>query len=237
MAPELSAVAESYPWRWKNRTRTANTATSPPTSDVNIVRGLQGEAPPVRELAGDSADRCPRAGRHRQLGEHERQRYPAPARAFDDVEGSGNVGEHSDDRPDADQAPDAEQQVDPADPLGLGELGHLDSGRRLPPRSAVPGAGPCCCRRELTRDAGRAPSAADGPGRRGPRQVHRGRRLAPTQTPGGRPEAAVGRREEALRSARETIPAGRRPVRGMPGPSQPQHGCRSRRGACRRAAW
>ena len=36
MAPELSAVAESYPWRWKNRTRTANTAMSPPTSEVNM---------------------------------------------------------------------------------------------------------------------------------------------------------------------------------------------------------
>ena len=30
MAPELSAVAGSYPWRWKNRTRTANAATNLP---------------------------------------------------------------------------------------------------------------------------------------------------------------------------------------------------------------
>src|SRR6516165_3931541 len=32
MAPALTAASASYPWRWKNLTRTAKTATSPPTS-------------------------------------------------------------------------------------------------------------------------------------------------------------------------------------------------------------
>ena len=37
MAPELIAVVVSKPWRWKNRTRTPNTAASPPTSEVNML--------------------------------------------------------------------------------------------------------------------------------------------------------------------------------------------------------
>ena len=36
MAPELTAVAASYPLRWKNLTRSANTAASPPTSAVKV---------------------------------------------------------------------------------------------------------------------------------------------------------------------------------------------------------
>src|SRR6478752_1921534 len=34
MAPALTAASASYPWRWKNLTRRANTATSPPTRAV-----------------------------------------------------------------------------------------------------------------------------------------------------------------------------------------------------------
>ena len=37
MAPELTAAAVSDPWRWKNLTRTANTATSPPASAVKVL--------------------------------------------------------------------------------------------------------------------------------------------------------------------------------------------------------
>src|SRR5690242_16672558 len=37
MAPELTAAVASYPWRWKNLTRTAKTAVSPPTSAVNVL--------------------------------------------------------------------------------------------------------------------------------------------------------------------------------------------------------
>src|SRR5271165_164568 len=36
MAPALTAAAASYPCRWKNLTRTAKTATSPPTSAVKV---------------------------------------------------------------------------------------------------------------------------------------------------------------------------------------------------------
>ena len=36
MAPELSAAAASYPRRWKNLTRTVNTAMSPPTREVKV---------------------------------------------------------------------------------------------------------------------------------------------------------------------------------------------------------
>ncbi len=36
MAPELIAAGASSPWRWKNRTRTPNTAASPPTKEVNM---------------------------------------------------------------------------------------------------------------------------------------------------------------------------------------------------------
>src|SRR6185437_5931175 len=35
MAPELMAASVSYPWHWKNLTRTAKTAASPPMNDVN----------------------------------------------------------------------------------------------------------------------------------------------------------------------------------------------------------
>ena len=37
MAPALTAAAASYPCRWKNLTRTAKTATSPPTSAVKVL--------------------------------------------------------------------------------------------------------------------------------------------------------------------------------------------------------
>ena len=36
MAPALTAASASYPWRWKNLTRSAKTATSPPTSAVKM---------------------------------------------------------------------------------------------------------------------------------------------------------------------------------------------------------
>src|SRR5690348_11817282 len=37
MAPELIAASASDPWRWKNLTRTANTAALPPTSAVKVL--------------------------------------------------------------------------------------------------------------------------------------------------------------------------------------------------------
>ena len=37
IAPELTAAVASYPWRWKNLTRTAKTAASPPTSAVKVL--------------------------------------------------------------------------------------------------------------------------------------------------------------------------------------------------------
>ena len=36
MTPALTAASATYPWRWKNLTRTAKTATSPPTSAVKV---------------------------------------------------------------------------------------------------------------------------------------------------------------------------------------------------------
>ena len=92
------------------------------------VRGLQRDAPSVRELAGGGAEQRPALGHHRELGEHERQRHPSPAGALDGVQGIAGAGENPDDRPDPDQRADGEQQVGPADPLGLRELGHLDAG-------------------------------------------------------------------------------------------------------------
>ena len=37
IAPALTAASASYPWRWKNLTRSAKTATSPPTSAVKML--------------------------------------------------------------------------------------------------------------------------------------------------------------------------------------------------------
>jgi hypothetical protein len=92
------------------------------------VRGLQCDAPAERDLADGGADQRPALGHHRELGEDERQRHPSPAGALDGVQGIASVGQDPYDQPDPDQRADGEQQVGPADALGLRELGHLDAG-------------------------------------------------------------------------------------------------------------
>ena len=47
-----------------------------------------------------------------------------------------HVDQHADQGPAADQGPDHQGQVDPADPAGLDELGHLDARRPRPPARA-----------------------------------------------------------------------------------------------------
>ena len=37
VAPALTAASASYPWRWKNLTRRANTPTSPATSAMKVL--------------------------------------------------------------------------------------------------------------------------------------------------------------------------------------------------------
>jgi hypothetical protein len=119
--------------RWKNLTRSANTATSPPASEVKVF-----DVSSARQLARDGAVQRPRLRDHRKLGEHESQRHPSPAGSLDHVQRPAHVGEDPEDRPDTDQRADAEHQVDPADPLRLSQLGDLDAGsaghRRPQPR-------------------------------------------------------------------------------------------------------
>ena len=91
------------------------------------VRSLQRDAPPERKLADHGADERPGFADHRKLSEQERQRQPSPAGTLNDLQGSAGVGKYSDDGPDADQGADGEEQIRPADPFLLGELGHFDA--------------------------------------------------------------------------------------------------------------
>ena len=85
IAPALTAAAASYPWRWKNLTRTAKTATSPPTSavkvfDVSSATQRPNGSWPVAAPAAPSLRRPPGVGR-------QRQRHLSPAGALDGVQG------------------------------------------------------------------------------------------------------------------------------------------------------
>ena len=92
------------------------------------VRRLQRDAPAERDLADGGAEQRPSLGHHRELSEDERQCHPSPAGALDGLKGVAGAGQHPDDRPDPDQRADREQQVGPADALGLREFGHVDAG-------------------------------------------------------------------------------------------------------------
>src|SRR5690349_16891083 len=135
MAPELMAASMSYPWHWKNRTRTAKTATSPPTNDVNrldISRaahrpyGIGPITAPVTTQALLSTGiwaSTNASATHPHFG------------ALDDAQGSRRVAEHGQDGPQADQAAQHHRQVHPADPLRRHQLGDLHAhgcGERLP---------------------------------------------------------------------------------------------------------
>ena len=97
-----------------------------PSRDAALVTRVP-DGPALSQADGGAGQR-PALGHHRELGEDECQRHPSPARALDGVQGFAGVGENPDDQPDTDQRADGEQQVGPADPLGLRELGHLDAG-------------------------------------------------------------------------------------------------------------
>ena len=128
MAPELTAAGSVIPLALEEP--------DPHREDSDVAAGQRGEgvgdlqcdAPPVGKLADDGAQQRPGLGRLRELGEDKGQRDPSPAGALDGVQGAASIGQDPDDGPDADQRAEAEQQVGPADPLLLRELGYFDAG-------------------------------------------------------------------------------------------------------------
>ena len=90
------------------------------------VGDLDSQHPPERKRPGDAADAFHGRRHAGQLGEDERHDDPEPIGPDHGVEGLGDVDEHPDEGPAADERADHHDQCRPAHPAGLHQLRHVD---------------------------------------------------------------------------------------------------------------